>query len=115
MTIIKTTSMYAYIVMVIVAGNRHGHSSSNLNEAVCISHNTWEMYAFHITLGEMYASKYSLSSYGQIVGQSALFKVGMTTSLGEGKFFIRNLLNAIWKTDHRARVGVMINIYILVV
>ena len=60
---IKTMMITNYIlggahgVMVIMVGNGHGDSSSNLDETDCISHST-------NTLGERYESNYSPSSYG---------------------------------------------------
>ena len=49
-----------------------------LDEADCISYNT-------NTLGK---GMNLLSNYGQIVGQTELFNLGMATGLGEGKLWI---------------------------
>ena len=49
-----------------------------LDETDCISHST-----------NRYESKYSPSSYGQIVGQTRFFSLGEATSLGEGKLWIQ--------------------------
>ena len=49
-----------------------------LDEAICISRSA-------NTFGEGMKSTYSPSSKGQIVGQTELLNLDMTTSLGEGK------------------------------
>ena len=46
-----------------------------MNEGVCISHSSFGK-------KKRYEPNYSPSSYGQIVDQTELFKLGMTASLG---------------------------------
>ena len=60
-----------------------------LCKAVCISHST-------NTFGKDMNPNYSLSSNGQIVGQTELFNFGMATSLGERKLN-SDLLNSALK------------------
>ena len=64
--------------MVIVVGNGHGNTNSNLDETDCISHctNTLEKGMNPIILPP---------AMGKIVGQTRFFSLGEATSLGEGK------------------------------
>ena len=55
---------------------------------------------FHIR----YESNYSLSSYGQIVGQTRLFNLGMATGQGGGNLF-NSALKKIDLVSHRAHGG----------
>ena len=76
-----------------------------MDEAVYISHSTWERYE----------SNYSPSSYGQMVGQTGLFNLGMAAGQ-EGKLNL-NLLNFIKKIDlilHPAHVEGVGKIYIYI-
>ena len=69
-------------VMVIVVGNGHSDSCSNLVEAVCISYST--LYPL-----ERYESNYCPSRYGEIVVQTVFFSLGMAAGLGEIKVRIQ--------------------------
>ena len=64
--------------MVIVVGNGHGDSSSNLDETDCISHCT-------NTLGKGRNLIILPPAMGRIVGQTGFFSLDEATSLGEGK------------------------------
>ena len=64
--------------MVIVVGNGHGDTSSNLDETDCISHST-------NTLGKGMNPIILPTAMGKIVGQIGFFSFGGATNLGEGK------------------------------
>ena len=70
--------------MVIVVGNGHGDTSSNLDETDYISHST-------NTLGK---GMNPIILTPSIVGQTRFFSLGEATSLGEGKLWIQNQLNS---------------------
>ena len=70
----------AYGAIVIVVRNGQGDQSSNLDEAVCTSRST--------NILEKGMNPTILQLW-KIVGQTRLVNLGMTTSLGEGKLWIR--------------------------
>ena len=68
-------------VMVIFIRNKHSNPSSNWTRILL----------FHIMLIliEKYASNYSFSSYGKIIGQTGLFSLGIATGLAVRKLWIQ--------------------------